>query len=158
MKRVTKTILAGTLIAGLTAGAVYARYPGGTPGCGSGPHAMGFGHRGDPESRIERMAERLDLSKEQVASIRAIVDKSRPQKRELRDKLVETRKQLRALKEKPAFNESEVRRLADAQGRIIADMIVLRTKVQSEVRGVLTEQQRKQLQDLRGQRGVDRGA
>ena len=71
--------------------------------------------------------------------MRAIVDKSRPQKRALRDTLGENRKQLRALMQQGTPSDGEVREIADAQGRTIADMIVLRTKIQADINAVLTQ-------------------
>ena len=83
----------------------------------------------------------------------AIVDKARPQTRELRDRLIETHKQLRALTQQGTPKDSEVRKLADAQGKAIADMIVLRTKIRTDIRAVLTDAQRQQLDQWREQRG-----
>jgi len=149
MKNSIKALLiATTLTGGVAGGIAYAISPGGAEG--HGPPPMGFGrHHGDSDLRIDRMAETLGLTKEQRDAMRAIVDKARPQTRELRDKLSENRKQLHALMQQGSPKETDVRKLADAQGRATADMIVLRTKVQTEIRGVLTEQQREKLQQLR---------
>ncbi len=156
MNRSIKSLLVVMAITGAVgAGVAYAFPTGGPHGCRGG-HAMSFeGHRGygDSDRMIERMASSLDLSKEQRDAMYAIADKARPQTRELRDRLIETRKQLRALMAQGTPKESEVRKLADAQGKDIADMIVLRTKVRMEINGVLTDAQRQQLEQWRGQRG-----
>jgi Spy/CpxP family protein refolding chaperone len=138
------------------AGVAHAFSPDGTHGCAPGAHAMGFkGHEGygDPDRMIERMAKSLNLSKTQRDAMYAIVDKSRPQTRELRDRMAETHKQLHALMQQNAPKESEVRKLADAQGKAIADMIVLHTKVRAEINNVLTDAQRQQMQQWREERG-----
>jgi Spy/CpxP family protein refolding chaperone len=170
MKTSAKTLLIATAIAGgIAAGGVQAAPPwGGGAGCGygpgamgAGPHGAGFGgpgigygpHRFDPEARIERMADALDLTKEQRDKVRAIVDKSRPQTRELHDKLADNRNQLRALMQQGNAKEADVRKLADAQGKLKADMIVQRTKVRSEIHAVLTPEQREKLQKRFEQRG-----
>ncbi len=115
---------------------------------------MGYGpQRFDPEVRIERMAEALDLTTEQRDKVRAIVDKLRPQVRELRDKLTDNRKQLRALAQQGNAKEADVRKLADAQGKLVADMIVQRTKVHNEIHAVLTPEQREKLQQRFERRG-----
>jgi len=158
MKTSIKSLLVVMAITGAVgAGLAYAFPSGGEHGCRDGAHSMSFeGHRGgygDSDRMIEHMASSLDLSKQQRDAMYAIVDKARPQTRELRDRLVETHKQLRALTQQGTPKESEVRKLADAQGKAIADMIVLRTKVRAEIRGVLTDAQRQQLDQWRGQHG-----
>lgn len=153
MKSSIKSLLVVVAITGAVgAGLAYVLPPGGAQSCPHGGHTMGFGDHGgyaDPDRMIERMAASLNLSKAQRDAMYAIVDKARPQTRELRDKLAANHKQLRALTQQGAPKESEVRQLADAQGKAIADMIVLRTKVRTEIRGVLTEAQRQQLEQWR---------
>jgi Spy/CpxP family protein refolding chaperone len=169
MKTSTKTLLIATAIAGgIAAAGVNAAPPWGGAGCGYGPGAMGAGpqgmgfggpgmgygpHRMDPEARIERMADMLDLTKEQRDKVRAIVDKSRPQTRELRDKMADNRNQLRTLAQQGSPKEADVRKLADTQGKLMADMIVQRTKVRTEIHAVLTPEQREKLQQRFEQRG-----
>jgi periplasmic protein CpxP/Spy len=154
MKRSIKTLLvAATLAGGITAGLAYAMPPGHGEGCAHG-RGMSFGRHGvDSEMRIDRMSEALDLTHEQRDKVRAIVDKARPATRQLRDKLADNHHQLRALMQQDNPKDSEVRKLADAQGKLIADMIVQRTKVQSEIRAVLTPEQRERLQQRFGRRG-----
>lgn len=157
MKSSLKSLVVVMAITGAVgAGLAYALPPGGAQSCPRGGHAMGFkGHGGyaDSDRMIERLSATLNLSNQQRDAMYAIADKARPQTRALRDQLVETHKQLRALKQQGTPNESEVRKLADAQGKAIADMIVLRTKVQTEIRGVLTDAQRQQLDQWREHRG-----
>ena len=157
MKSSIKSLVVVMAITGAVgAGLAYALPPGGAQSCPRGGHAMSFrGHGGfgDSDRMIERLAARLNVSKEQRDAMYAVVDKARPQERALRDQLIETHTQLRALKQQGTPKESEVRKLADAQGKAIADMIVLRTKVQTEIRGVLTDAQRQQLDQWREQRG-----
>jgi protein CpxP len=150
MKTLTKSALIGVLLA---SGVAFAGAPyGGGPGnCHHGAHhAHGFDRHG---GGIARMVERLDLTPEQRTTIRGIVDQARPQFRQVRDRMMENRKQLRTLMQQDTYDEAQVRQLAQAQGAAKADMIVLRTKVQSEIRKVLTEQQRDQLKQMRAARG-----
>jgi Spy/CpxP family protein refolding chaperone len=152
MKSSIKALLVVMAVTGAAgAGLAHAFPPTGSQGCMHGAHSMGFaGHDGygDPDRFIDRMADSLNLTKAQRDSMRAIADKARPQTRELRDQLAENHKQLHALMRQNAPKESEVRQLADAQGRAMAEMIVLRTKVWTEIRGVLTDAQREQLQQM----------
>jgi Spy/CpxP family protein refolding chaperone len=158
MKTSIKSLLVVMAVTGAVgAGLAYAFPSDGAHGCRDGSHAMSFeGHRGgygDSDRMIEHMASSLDLSKQQRDAMYAIVDKARPQTRVLRDRLAETHKQLRALTQQGTPKEADVRKLADAQGKAIADMIVLHTKVRSEILAVLTDAQRKQLEQWRGHRG-----
>jgi Spy/CpxP family protein refolding chaperone len=155
MKKSIKTLLIGTAIVGsVAAGLAYAMPPGSGEHCLHGGRGMGFGQHGmDADAHVDRMAERLDLTKEQRDKVRAIVDKTRPQTRELRDKLSENRKQLQTLTRQGTAKEGEIRKLADSQGRLIADLIVQHSKVQGEINAVLTPEQRDKMQQRFEQRG-----
>lgn len=151
MSKSIKAVLIAIALTGSVAAGIAVANPGGdAQSCGRGHHAMGYGrHHSDHESRIERMADVLGLTQEQRDAVRAIIDKSRPQKRALRDTLSEHRRQLRALTQQGIPSEGEVRQIADAQGRAIADMIVLRTRIQSDINAVLTQEQREKMQEMR---------
>ena len=111
----------------------------------------GYGHHryGKGCGSIERMADELNLDEKQVAKLRAIKDKYRPQKQALSDKYRENRKALRELMDKDSVKESDIRKLADAQGKIKADMIVLKKKMKLEERDVLTKEQRAKWKEIR---------
>ncbi|MHB8741932.1 MAG: Spy/CpxP family protein refolding chaperone [Sulfuricaulis sp.] len=138
-----------TITSAAGVGIAHAFPPGGAHSCGHGERSMGFaGHAGygDSDRHIDRMADALNLTKAQRDAMRAIVDKARPQFREIHDKFADNHKQLRALMQQTAPKADEVRQLAEAQGRAMANMIVLRTQVRTEIIGVLTDAQREQLQ------------
>ncbi len=149
MKKPMKLLLIATVVTGaVSAGFAYAM-PGGGERCRHGGHDMGMGsgrHEMDAEARIDRMADALDLTKAQRDQARAIVDKSRTPARELSDQMRDNRKQLHALMQQDKVAEREIRRLADIQGKAIADMIVLRTKVQTDIRSILTPEQQQKMQ------------
>ena len=153
MKKPMKLLLLAALVTGAAAAGIAYAKPGGEHCRHEGPGmAMGHGRQGmDMETRIERMADALDLSKEQRDQMRGIVDKARPAGRELRDRLHENRKQLRALMQQDKPVEADIRRLADSQGKAVADMIVLRSKVQADIRAILTPEQRQKMQERMGQ-------
>jgi Spy/CpxP family protein refolding chaperone len=162
MNRSIKTLLIAAAVAGgVAATAVYAAPPGG--GCGYGNYGAGFGPgmggRGgmDSEVHVDRLAARLDLSTEQRDQVRAIVDKARPETRALRDKLTDNRQQLHALMRQGNAKESEIRKLAEAQGKLQADMMVQRAKVHNAINAVLTPEQREQFQQMGPGRGPGMG-
>jgi Spy/CpxP family protein refolding chaperone len=151
MKRPITTLLLGALLGGgLTlTGPSLANHPsGGAPGWGGVP----FAHGALSEERIDRMSRRLHLSQEQKTAVRAIVDKARPQLRALRDRLGEGRRALRALADKAPLDEQALHTLADSEGQAMADLIVLGTQMWSQIREVLTPEQREALQKQLRQR------
>ena len=154
MKKPMKLLLIATVVSGVVAAGLAHAMPGGER-CMRGGHEMGKGygrHGMDAEARIERMADALDLTREQRSQMRSIVDKSRPQTREARDRLSDSRKQLHALMQQDQASEGEIRRLADSQGKAMADMIVLHSKVQADIRSLLTPEQRQKMQQRFGRR------
>lgn len=157
MKKATTTILITSALAASLAAAVpvFAHEPGMRDGCGGHAYPMTFRGHGDLDSRIEHMTQRLNLSPEQRTAMRAIVDKERPQLRVLRDQLLDNRKQLRTLMVQDNADEAKVRTLADGQGKTMADLIVLRTRMKSEMARILTDQQRQQLHQHYGRKGPD---
>ena len=114
---------------------------------------MGPGHKhGGRAFNVDRMAERLNLTDDQRAQIEAIMEESRQQMSNQRDKMQENREQLRALMQQSPLNEAQVRKVADAQGDLKADMIVLRAQKRAKINTVLTDDQRAQLEEMRGKR------
>ena len=122
---------------------------------GSGHH--GYGHHGYGKGcrSIDRMADELNLDEKQVTKMREIKDKYRPKKQALRDKSRDNRKAMRALMDKDTVKESDIRKLADAQGKIKADKIVLKSKMKLEMREVLTKEQRAKWKEMRESRRRD---
>lgn len=96
-----------------------------------------------------RLAKRLNLTKEQRQSMNAIDDKYRPQLRDLRQFLQDNRAALA----KMDAADAKLPELAAAQGKTIADMIVARKNMRSEMDKVLTEEQRQKLGKMFEQRG-----
>lgn len=149
MKRSAKALLVAMAIGGMAGAGIALALPAfAAHGCARGPHGVGFFGRGygDADAGIDRLAERLDLSKTQHDAMRAIIDKARPQMRDLHDQLAENGKQLRALMREAKPDENRLTQLADVQGKAIAQMIVLRTRIFTEIQAVLTDEQRDRLQ------------
>jgi Spy/CpxP family protein refolding chaperone len=154
MKHTTTTVIISAVLAGSLAAAVPAFARGMGPGgdCGqAGPGMMG--RHGDPEARIDRMVRNLKLDTKQTEAVRAISDKHRAEMRALHDRSAENRKQLRALTAQGDVDAAKLRALADAQGKDMADMIVMRVRMQAEIGKVLTPAQREQMQKQRRDRG-----
>lgn len=160
MKTLTKSLVAGVLLAssvGLVT--VVAAMPSGDgPGCGRSGHHMGHGRQfAGHLSKLERLADHLDVTDEQRAAIRAIADDSRQQMAELRDEMRANWGQLKELTRQTPLDEAAVRSVADNQGDLKAEMIVMRARQRSEMKAVLTDEQRAQLDELRERKHLRHG-
>jgi Spy/CpxP family protein refolding chaperone len=109
----------------------------------AGHHCMRSG--GDMQKfGWERMADRLHLTKEQREAMKTIAEKYRPGQSELRQLL----KDNRAALQKMTSTDAKLTELAEAQGKTMADMIVLRKKMRDEMSAVLTDDQRQALSKM----------
>lgn len=153
MKHTTTTVIISAVLAGSLAAAVpaFARGMGPDGDCPHGGPGMS-GMHGDPDARIEHMVRELKLDTKQRDAVRAITDKHRSEMRALRDRMADNHKQLHELTLQGDADEAKVRTLADAQGKDMADMIMLRTRMQAEIAKVLTPAQREQMQKQRHDR------
>lgn len=159
MKTLTKSLVAGVVLAssvGLVT--VVAAMPSGDgPGCGRSGHHMGHGrHSGGHGLKLERLADRVNATDEQRAAIRAIADGSRQQMTNLRDEIRANRGQLKELTRQTPLDEAAVRSVADKQGELKAEMIVMRARERSEMKAVLTDEQRAELDEMRGRKHLRR--
>jgi Spy/CpxP family protein refolding chaperone len=139
------TLLVAGVIALATVGAVSA-----SPGdrCGGGHAGFGgpMGHGGGKQ--IHRLISKLDLSDEQRDQIFDIMYGQVPAARDKMKELRSGRQALRELTMKPELDEAKVRELANAQSKIIADMMVMRAETFNKVYKVLTPEQRDQATKL----------
>jgi Spy/CpxP family protein refolding chaperone len=144
------TLLVSGVIALATVGAVSAS-PGGR--CGGEHAAFGgpMGHGGGKQ--IHRMMERLDLSDEQRDQIFDIMHAQMPAARDKMKELRAGRQALRALTMSAELDEAKVREAADAQAKLIADMMVMRSQTMNKVYKVLTPEQREQAAKMMDERG-----
>jgi Spy/CpxP family protein refolding chaperone len=151
MKKLTKSLLAMTLVVssiGLIT-VVSAKPFADGPGCGrAGHHMMQGKHDGRRGPNLERLADRLDMTEQQRAEVKAILDDSRQQMVKLREQIRENRTQLRELTGQDEFDEAAVRSIADNQGDLKAETIVLRARQRHEMKAVLTDEQRVQLDEM----------
>jgi len=155
MKKLTKSIVVSALIAGaLGLASMTSAMPfGEDSGCGRSDQRMGWGHkRGNRGFNLDRMAKKLDLTDDQQSQIEAITADAKSQMNDLRQEMQANRKALRELTQQSLLDEAEVRNVADTQGDLKADMIVLRAQRHAKIAAILTEDQRAQLEEMRGKR------
>ena len=162
-QKIILTILAAVLIA-VPGSALAQSGPGYGPGGGGyGPHGghLGGFAGGDEggilrflEHMLPRLAERLELSDEQVAQIQAILDEARPDIEKYVGLLRERREAHRAANNDPTVFEDVAFRLhiADQHADQVELMVVAGT-AKADVFQVLTPEQREQLEEMRGDFG-----
>ncbi|ABA57196.1 hypothetical protein Noc_0677 [Nitrosococcus oceani ATCC 19707] len=155
MKKSSKALLASMLIVsslGLVA-TVSAKQHSDRPDCKRDGHHMGAGYKhGDKGFNVDRMARKLDLGDDQRTQIEAIMEASKQQMSDQRDKMQANREQLRSLTTQSPLDEAAVRTVADAQGDLEADMIVLRAQQRAKINAILTDEQRAELEDMGGKK------
>jgi Spy/CpxP family protein refolding chaperone len=140
-----KTFLAASVVAlGLLGLPVLSQAYAGDHCRWSGPSANAGASHG-----WERWADRLNLSKEQRESMRAINVKYQPELNDLRQRLSDNRNTLA----KMDAADAKLAESAAAQGKTVTDMIVTRKNMRAEMDKVLTEEQRQTLDKMREQRG-----
>lgn len=111
---------------------------------GDGP-GMGFG--------MIRMLDRMDLSQAQKQQVAAILKTHRDDIAKTMTEGSEARAQLAAAMQAKDYSEASVRGAAAAMAAHMEKMILLRAKVMSEIRPVLTPEQNEQLAKFPGRRG-----
>jgi protein CpxP len=151
MKKLTKSLLAMTLVVssvGLVTVVSAMPFADG-PGCGRAGHYTAHSkHHGGRGPNLERLADRLDMTEQQRAEIKTMLDDSRQQMKGLREQMRANRAQLRDLTQQAEFDEAAVRNVADEQGDLKAEMIVLRARQRHEMKAVLTDEQRVKLDEM----------
>ena len=104
------------------------------------PHGPGM--MGDEPFPLVMLAERLDLDKKQRDQAGRIMDETMPKMRELMFRKIDSHKALKAFAASGNTDAKALRKLADEQGKITADMIYLRMKAQADFRALLTDEQK----------------
>jgi protein CpxP len=94
------------------------------------------GHHG-----IARIAERLGLSAEQTAQVKAIFEKSRQEGQALRKELIAAKRGLKALAMAEKTDEAAIRGQAAKLAGIQAEMALHRARTAGEIRAILTPEQ-----------------
>lgn len=150
MRKLHKSLLIGSILAlsATTAGMAFADGSQGA-GCNHGKHMkMGRGDF-DGERRLERMTKKLDLSDAQREQIRTIFDANQAERQALHENMQQNRETLRNLMASENPSEADIRAIADTQGQLKADMIMMKTKTKLAIQAILTEAQKAKMQSMR---------
>jgi len=97
----------------------------------------------------------LRLSEAQQQEMMNIINKYQPEKEGLRNRMMESRRNLRAVVRTEPFNEGEARKAFREASATREDIFVLRVRMMSEMKAVLTPEQKQLLEERRGQRAEE---
>ena len=156
MKKPMKTIIIPLLSVSLLGAATASHAFGG--GCdqrggkGKGAYGQKFDGKGYPDGsmRVERLAQKLDLTDAQQEQIAAIIEASSNTRESLQEKMQNNRE---ALSEAMASdNSASVRSLADQKGDLIAELTVLRASDRSQIKAILTPEQQEEFAERKQRR------
>lgn len=157
---ITGTILA-TLLLTVT-GAALAQDPMANPaGAKKGQHHQGrHQQRGDqPMPAVENMmraVKHLDLSDEQQESIKAIMHGLKTQERQLMKETKAGHEQLKELIKADSYDEAAVATLAEKEGALTAERLMSASRAMSQVYGLLSDEQRVELEAMAAERQARR--
>ncbi len=145
----TRITLATLLTAALSATAFAA--PPDRDGFGNGPR---MGHQPpSPVGMLARTIDRhIDVTDEQRAEIETILSAHRDQARPLARQERETRRELATLIDSGAMDEDALTALAEQQGALTSQRIVMGAHSAADILAVLTEEQRAELDVVREMR------
>ncbi len=108
-------------------------------------YAIEYGH--NRLAMTERFADRLDLSQDQRKALDDIADKYRSDLSDLQQLMADNSRMLAKMQAgDPKLQES-----AEAQGKTIADLIIVHKKIRADVDKVLTDAQREKLDRIEAQ-------
>jgi len=148
---IISSILAATMLTIGSAGVVHA-YGGPNAGPNAGPMNGPCGHPREAQSdRMAYMMKRLELDRQQRDAITQIREE---QDKKMQVKMDEMKKIRNAMREQAMAEEydaAKVRELADAQAKLMSDMMVERMATMDQIRKQLTEQQAARMEQMKAQ-------
>ena len=105
----------------------------------------GHGTRGEQAAMM--MLRRLDLTDQQQAQVKQILEDNKGAVEPIREQLKANHKKLADMK--GTFDEAQVSQIAKSQGDLTAQLIVVRQKVRSQIFAILTDEQKAKADQLR---------
>jgi len=105
----------------------------------------------------QRMATELGLTDPQKTQIKQLLQSEKTTVQPLREQLRSEHQQMLAATKGGAFDEAQVRTLANQQAQTQANLIVEREKMKAEIYKLLTPDQRAKADQLQAQRAQHRG-
>jgi len=162
---IISSILAGSMLAIGAAGSVYA-YDGPSGGGpafdGPGYDGPGYGgpgfyghhredYRAQHEARMAYMMNQMELDRKQREAISKIREEQAKKTKAKMDEMLKIREAMREQAHAEKYDAAKVRELADAQAKLMSDMMVERVETMNRIREQLTKDQEARMQQMRKQ-------
>jgi protein CpxP len=112
----------------------------------------GRGGRGFEKHMLEFFTDYLDLTADQQAQAKQIVESGKTTMQPLMEQMKSGHLQMRQLEESSTFDEAKVRVLASQQAQTMTEMIVQKAKIKSQLFAILTADQKAKLQKFEEKR------
>ena len=149
-KQIASFLLAGSAVLCAAPAAFAQPAPAAMHGHGDMMHGPGPMMRGGPMMHLRA----LGLSEAQQDQVFKIFHEQAPAMHEQRKQMRRAREELRKLASAERVDAARVRQLADALGKAIAEMAVMRVQTMHRVREILTAEQRARLDQFAARRGA----
>lgn len=107
---------------------------------------------------LMRAIKRLDLSEEQKTSIKGIMHGLKTEERPLAREMKAGHQQLKELIKADSFDEAAVAALAEKEGALAAERLIITSRAMSGVYAQLTDEQRAELETMASERAAKRAA
>lgn len=107
-------------------------------------------------TNMMRAIRHLDLSDEQKTSFREILRGLRAEERLLTKEMKAGREQLKELIKAEIFDEQAVAEVAEKEGALAAERLIMASRAMSQVYGQLTDEQRTELEIMAAERATRR--
>ncbi|MDH3999591.1 MAG: Spy/CpxP family protein refolding chaperone [Desulfuromonadales bacterium] len=119
-------------------------------GCGK---SCNKGHGdGEPQSKIERIKEAVELTQQQEAELSEILDQQREETSLIKEKLRAAKAEMRELFQSDSLNEAQLRQLAQDTANLKVDLMIKKHAKRSAINDILTAEQQHELQEVREKR------
>lgn len=174
-KAVLVTLLAGTLGLGATAlhaeggdsemkqGQGYSKHEDGKGkhygkrhGKGHGKHGKRGGRKGG-ERMMKRLVEKLALTEEQQAQLKALQEEQKTTREAMREEMKSFREEMKALDTSSTDYNEKVAILADKKASMDRQKFIQRSEARQKFDAILTEEQRAKMQEMKEKRGGKKG-
>lgn len=103
--------------------------------------------------QLAYIARHLDMTEAQKAQLKEVLDAARPEADRMAEAMIDNRQAMKAFRESENLGEAEIRQIADQQGRLVADMMVLHARVHTQIRNILTPEQLERFEKMRSRHG-----
>jgi Spy/CpxP family protein refolding chaperone len=144
---IISSVLAASMLTIGSAGIVHAYGgPGGGPEYCEHHRSV---HRAEHDDRMTFMMNQLDLDRQQRDAISKIKDEQAKKTEARMDEMMKIRNAMREQARAEKYDAAKVRELADAQAKLMADMMVERVETMNRIREQLTKDQAARMEQMK---------